>query len=96
MKRFIAENFWSSSIYHLTDHKMTLVTSDIYIYIYIYIYTYIYWFTTQTAADEEEKLVNPTNTKFSSGFLCWEKGNKEDSAFLSYDLEKVEIRHFLI
>jgi hypothetical protein len=35
----------------------------------------------QNTADEEEKLVNPTNTTFSSGFLCWKKGNKEDSAF---------------
>ena len=43
----------------------------------------------QATADEEEKLVNPTNTKFSSGFLCWKKGNKEDSAVLNYDLEKV-------
>jgi len=43
----------------------------------------------QTAADEEEKLVNPTNTKFSSSFLCWKKGKREDSAFLSYDLAKV-------
>jgi hypothetical protein len=41
----------------------------------------------QTTAHEEE-LVKPTNTKFSSGSLCWKKGN-EDSAFLSFDLEKV-------
>jgi hypothetical protein len=43
----------------------------------------------QTTAHEEEELVNPTNTKFSSGSLSWKTGNEEDSAFLSYDLEKV-------
>jgi hypothetical protein len=43
----------------------------------------------QTTADEEGKLVNPSNTKFSSGFLCWKKGNEEDGEFLSNDLEKV-------
>jgi len=36
-----------------------------------------------TAADEEDKLVNPTNTKFCSSFLCGKKGKREDSAFLS-------------
>jgi hypothetical protein len=31
MKRFIEENFGGSSIYHFTNHKMTLVTSVMYV-----------------------------------------------------------------